>query len=98
MNPGDVERVVMAQIETTQAWVKEWEDGRLARVMAEMESLRQQHNGSYTLKLHPSGGGAFVYERFLPLPQLQAAVDFDEDFDIESSFEQFKERVKRLFQ
>ena len=71
--------------------------GRLARVMAEMEALRQQHNGSYTLKLHPSGSGAFVYERLLPLPQLRTAVDFDEDFDIEGSFEQFKERVGALF-
>jgi hypothetical protein len=101
VNAGIISNVVakrddMAQIETTQEWVKDWADGRLAHVMTEMEALRQQHNGSYTLKLHPGGGGAFVYERFLPLPQLQTAVDFDEDFDVESSFEQFKGRVASL--
>jgi hypothetical protein len=89
---------MMAQIEATQQWVRDWEGGRLARVMAEMEELRQQHNGSYTLKLHPGGGGAFVYEHILPLPQLRTAVDFDADFDIETSFEEFKERVTRLFE
>jgi hypothetical protein len=88
----------MAQIEATQEWVRDWETGRLARVMSEMEELRQRYTGSYTLKLHPSGGGAFVYERILPLPQLRTAVDFDADFDIEASFEQFKERVKMLFE
>ena len=88
----------MAQIEATQEWVKDWASGRLARVMAEMEALRLQHNGSYTLKLHPNGGGAFVYERILPLPQLRTAVDFDADFDIETSFEEFKGRVTRLFE
>jgi hypothetical protein len=88
----------MAQIEAIQEWVKEWESGRLTHVMSEMEALRQQHNGSYTLKLHPSGGGAFVYERILPLPQLRAAVDFDAEFDIEESFEQFKKKVTALFE
>ena len=88
----------MAQIEAIQEWVKEWESGRLARLMSEMEELRQQHNGSYTLKLHPNGGGAFVYERILPSPQLRAAVDFDTEFDIDASFEEFKKRVTLLFE
>jgi hypothetical protein len=87
-----VKRDGIAQIDTTQEWVKDWADGRLARVMAEMETLRQQHNGSYTLKLHPGGGGAFVYECLLPLPQLQTAVEFD----IDDSFDQFKRRVAVL--
>jgi len=88
----------MAQIEATQEWVRDWESGRLAHVMAEMEQLRQRHNGSYTLRLHPGGGGAFVYERTLPLPQLRTAVDFDADFDIKTSFEQFARQVKALLE
>lgn len=73
------------------------EAGKLAHVVAEMDALKQGYNGTYSIRLYTNGGGAFVFERLLPLPQLGTAVDFEADSDIDDCFEQFRKKVKALF-
>jgi hypothetical protein len=80
-------------------WVTAWKAEKLDKVMVVFAELRQQYGGTYNLKLNSSGDGAFIYERFLPLPQLRTAVDFDDDNnDLDYQLARFRERVAALFE